>query len=144
MRVTPDHLMDILHQTISDSVRAQIPDLSARQLAILLLIATEYKLHTVRGLAAQLNISKPAISRSIDRLCELDLAARVPDERDRRSILVVPTNAGHSHVVQLKEILESSQRALPSLKIKRRKKSIPISAIFEARRDLYNYFPIQY
>jgi predicted transcriptional regulator len=33
--------------------------------------------HTVRGLAATLEISKPAITRSLDRLVELNLARRV-------------------------------------------------------------------
>eukprot|EP01037_Dinobryon_pediforme_P001992 gene1992-2028_t len=102
MRLDPDRLLAMLHSTICSSVRANEPDLSARQLAILLIIATEQGMHTVRGLAIRMKISKPAISRSLDRLCSLLLAERADDPRDRRSVLVIPTDAGMRHVGALR------------------------------------------
>ena len=38
---------------------------------------------TVRGLAAELNISKPAITRVLDRLGEFGLVRQKPNETDR-------------------------------------------------------------
>ena len=50
--------------------------------------------HTVWGLAAELNILKPAITRTLDRLGEFGLFRRKPDETDRRSIEVQRTAKG--------------------------------------------------
>jgi DNA-binding MarR family transcriptional regulator len=110
VKLETDHLLTILHGTICASVRADGPDLSARQLAMLLIVGIIPGMHTVRGLAAQLNISKPAVSRSLDRLCELGLAAREPDLRDRRSVLVVLTKAGRSHLADLKTYLRDAAK----------------------------------
>lgn len=80
-------------------VRQDAPDLSLRQCAVL--IATvqapavdRVRATTVRSLAAQMHVSKPAITRAFDRLVELDLGKRVPDPADRRSVFLVPTPAG--------------------------------------------------
>ena len=68
------------------SVRSDDPDLSARQMSILLTVYTEPKPHTVRSLSKGLNISKPAISRALDRLSQLGYVRRQRDNYDRRSI----------------------------------------------------------
>lgn len=49
---------------------------------------------TVRSIAAWLGISKPAVSRAMDRLCEHNLAVRLEDEQDRRSVFLLPTQQG--------------------------------------------------
>src|ERR1700748_2070485 len=80
---TADQMVGILRETVVALVRRGGPDLSARQLGVFL---TCYLLdggHTVRGLAAELNVSKPAITRALDRLGELDLARRKVDPLDR-------------------------------------------------------------
>jgi DNA-binding MarR family transcriptional regulator len=61
--------------------------------------------HTVRGLAADLNVSKPAITRALDRLEELDLARRKVDLADRRSVLVQRTLKGHAFLRDLRRIM---------------------------------------
>ena len=61
--------------------------------------------HTVRGLAAELNVSKPAITRALDRLGELDLARRKVDPMDRRSILVQRTLKGTAFLRDLRGIM---------------------------------------
>jgi DNA-binding MarR family transcriptional regulator len=48
----------------------------------------------VRGLAHELNISKPAVSRALDRLGELGYIRRERDDLDRRNVLVQRTEAG--------------------------------------------------
>ncbi len=75
-------------------VRSDRPDLSNRQLAILLVVADGPAPHTVRGLAACLTLTKPAVSRALDRLAELEYVRRVPDRTDRRSVFIVATKLG--------------------------------------------------
>jgi DNA-binding MarR family transcriptional regulator len=91
-------------------VRRDGPDLSARQLSLLLITSLEGGPHTVRGLALRLDISKPAITRSLDRLHDLGLAERVADPRDRRSVLVVPTDDGIAYVEDLKSSMTAAAR----------------------------------
>jgi len=79
---------------IVESVRRDGPDLSARQMALLLTVYLTPPPHTVRGLALTLNVSKPAITRALDRLSELGLIKRKVDEQDRRSVLVQRTVKG--------------------------------------------------
>ena len=67
----PDQHIGILRETIVALVRSDGPDLSARQLAVLLTVYLGEGPHTVRGLANDLNVSKPAITRALDRLGEL-------------------------------------------------------------------------
>jgi DNA-binding MarR family transcriptional regulator len=71
-----------------ESVRGGGPDLSARQLSLLLTVYLTPPPHTVRGLAELLRVSKPAISRALDRLGMLGFARRKRDEADRRNVLV--------------------------------------------------------
>jgi hypothetical protein len=105
MRLETDRLVDILRDTILGTVRRDGADLSARQLSLLLIATLEDGPHTVRGLALRLDISKPAITRSLDRLHDLGLAERVADPRDRRSVLVVPTDEGVAYVEDLKSMM---------------------------------------
>ena len=87
-----DQLVGILRDTVVALVRRDGPDLSARQLGVFLTCYLQEGAHTVRGLAADLNVSKPAITRALDRLGELDLARRKVDPMDRRSVLVQRTS----------------------------------------------------
>ena len=132
MRIDPDRLLVILHGTICASVRSDAHDLSARQMAILLAISLGSGMHTVRGLAASLNISKPAISRSLDRLCELGLAAREPDPRDRRSVLVVPSDSGREYVATLRDMLQEAARPVPVRRSPRRSQAAAITGMVAA------------
>jgi len=57
-------------------------------MAVLLTVYLTPPPHTVRGLATEFNILKPAITRALDRLGEFGLFRRKPDETNRRSIEV--------------------------------------------------------
>jgi DNA-binding MarR family transcriptional regulator len=103
--VTPDRLLEVLRDTIIGTVRREGPDLSARQFSVLLICYLEEGPHTVRGLAARLEVSKPAITRALDRLAELGFARRGPDPRDRRSVLVQRTRKGTDFVADLRQLL---------------------------------------
>jgi DNA-binding MarR family transcriptional regulator len=100
-----DQLVGILRDTVVALVRRDGPDLSARQLGVFLTCYLQEGAHTVRGLAADLNVSKPAITRALDRLGELDLARRKVDPMDRRSVLVQRTLKGAAFLRDLRAIM---------------------------------------
>ena len=100
-----DHLVAILRDTVVALVRRDGPDLSARQLGVFLTCYLTEGAHTVRGLASDLNVSKPAITRALDRLGELDLARRKVDPMDRRSVLVQRTLKGTAFLRDLRGIM---------------------------------------
>ncbi len=106
-----DQLIGILRETIVSLVRRDGPDLSARQLGVLLTVYLNDGPHTVRGLAAELNVSKPAITRALDRLGELDLARRKVDPMDRRSVLVQRTLKGAALLRDMRAIMAAAEKA---------------------------------
>ncbi len=106
-----DQMVAILRDTIVSLVRRDGPDLSARQLGVFLTCYLQEGPHTVRGLAADLNVSKPAITRALDRLGELELARRKVDPADRRSVLVQKTIKGQAFLKDLRSIMGEAAKA---------------------------------
>lgn len=104
--------LDLWRRAIVDSVRRDAPDLSARQMALLLTVYLTPPPHTVRGLAESLNVSKPAITRALDRLSELELVRRKPDEQDRRSVLIQRTVRGSVFLREYGELIVAAGRSL--------------------------------
>jgi DNA-binding MarR family transcriptional regulator len=109
-----DHLVGILRETTVALVRRDGADLSARQLGVFLTVYLTEAPHTVRGLAAILDVSKPAITRALDRLGELDLARRKTDPADRRSVLVQRTVKGAAFLRELRNIMTAADAELRS------------------------------
>ena len=101
----------VLRNTIVELVRREGPDLSARQLGICLTCYLENEAQTVRGLAARLGVSKPAVTRALDRLAEFDLVRRKTDPLDRRSVLVQRTPGGAAFLRELRTILRDAAAA---------------------------------
>ena len=108
-----DTNVSILRDTIVALVRRDGPDLSTRQLGVFLTCYLQDGAHTVRGLAADLNVSKPAITRALDRLGELDLARRKVDPMDRRSVLVQRTLKGAAFLRDLRSIMAEAAANAP-------------------------------
>ena len=106
-----DQMVSIFRDTVVALVRRDGPDLSARQLGVFLTCYLQDGNHTVRGLAAELNVSKPAITRALDRLSELDLARRKVDPQDRRSVLVQRTLKGQAFLRELRSIMQEASSA---------------------------------
>lgn len=104
-----DHLVRVLQETIIALVRRDGADLSSRQLGVMLTSYLTDGPHTVRGLALKLNVSKPAITRALDRLGELDLARRKPDPSDRRSVLVQRTPKGNAFMRDLRNTIVAAE-----------------------------------
>jgi DNA-binding MarR family transcriptional regulator len=103
-----ESLINVLRDTIVALVRQDGPDLSARQFGVFLTCYLEGDSQTVRGLAAALDVSKPVISRALDRLADLDLVRRKADPADRRSVLVQRTPAGTAYVKDIRSILRDA------------------------------------
>lgn len=108
MAVTDLDPLDIWRRAMVANVRRDAPDLSARQMAVLLTVYMTEQPHTVRGLAEILNVSKPAITRAIDRLGEFGLARRKTDPRDRRSVVVQRTVKGSVYLAEFAEIINEA------------------------------------
>ncbi len=106
-----ERLLGILRDTIVGTVRRDGPDLSARQFGVFLICYLEDAQHTVRDLAARLDVSKPAITRSLDRLEELGFARRGPDPRDRRSVLVLRTRKGQDLLTDIRGLMALASKA---------------------------------
>jgi DNA-binding MarR family transcriptional regulator len=108
----PNEALELWRRVLVASVRANGPDLSARQLALVLMVYLTAAPHTVRGLAALLNISKPAVTRALDRLSKLGIVRRKVDETDRRSILVQRTVKGSVFLREFGDLVVVTGREL--------------------------------
>ena len=86
-------------------VRSGEPDLTNRQMALLMLVYLTPGPHTVRGLARVLGVSKPVVTRALNTLGALGYLRRVRDEADRRNVFVAKTSTGQ-------EFLDSFERNL--------------------------------
>ncbi len=100
--------LDVWRLTMVNSVRLDAPDLSARQMALLLSVYLSKPPHTVRGLAKLIDVSKTAITRAVNRLSELGLVRRQTDEADRRSVLIQRTVKGSIFLREFGELITSA------------------------------------
>jgi DNA-binding MarR family transcriptional regulator len=111
-RTPANPLLHILKDTFAASVASDGPDLSARQLTVFLKVYLEPGTeHTVRGLAGALNVSKPVITRALDRLAAFDFTKRETDKNDRRSIIVRRTPKGSAYLGTLNGYLNVASKA---------------------------------
>jgi DNA-binding MarR family transcriptional regulator len=92
-------------QTLINYVRSGEPDLTNRQMALMMIVYLTPGPHTVRGLAQVLGVSKPVITRALNTLGSLGYLRRVRDESDRRNVFVAKTSTGQ-------DFLDSFQRNL--------------------------------
>lgn len=89
-------------------VQSNQPDLTNRQLALLLIVYLAPGPHTVRGLAARLDVSKPVITRALNTLSALGYLKRQRDTADLRNVLVERTSNGHDFLKAFSDLIESS------------------------------------
>ena len=111
--IRPLQALRLLHDFSFALVTDGEPDLSARQLAVLLTIYLHPPPHTVRALAAKLNVSKPVITRALDTMGKLGLLARRRDESDRRNVVIQRTVKGALAVERLGDLIATKARELP-------------------------------
>ena len=104
--------MRLWHDVHLQFVRSGEPDLSARQLTILLTVYLEAPPHTVRDLAHKLSVSKPVITRALDSMSKAGLVARRRDEADKRNVLIQRTVGGALYLERLSATIINLGRAL--------------------------------
>lgn len=112
LEFSPSQALGLWHAVSLEQVRLDGRDLSLRQLAILLEIYLVPPPHTVRGLAAKLDVTKPVITRALDAMGELGLVTRERDERDRRNVIIKRTIAGALYLEKLGDLIIGRGRAL--------------------------------
>lgn len=72
-------------------------NLTCRQIAILSFVYEDNMHKSVIDYSRKLQINKPAVTRALDRLEELNLIQRNTSEADRRMIFVTPTENGQKY-----------------------------------------------
>lgn len=97
-------------RTLLDYVRSGEPDLTNRQMALLLLVYLTPGPHTVRGLARGLNVSKPVVTRALNRLGALGYLRRQRDDADRRNIFVAQTREGTKFLESFGQLVDAGER----------------------------------
>ena len=103
-------------QALIGSVRSGQPDLTNRQMALMLLVYLTPGPHTVRGLAGTLGVSKPVITRALNTLGALGYLRRVRDEADRRNVFVAKTETGQQFLESFERNIEPDGSRRPSSK----------------------------
>jgi DNA-binding MarR family transcriptional regulator len=116
-----DQRSDVLRQTADALVRRDGPELTTHQLGVFITCYLMDDVLTVRDLCLKLNASKPAITRALDRLFELDLVCRKTDQLDRRRILIHRTTAGARLLLNIEPVLADTT------KVAREQSSPPVS-----------------
>lgn len=104
MTLSAQQTLELWRVVTAAGLRRDHPDLTARQLALLLHVYLMPPPHTVRGLSATLHMSKPAVTRALDRLGRLDFLRRKRDEADKRSVLVQHTVKGSVYLREFGDV----------------------------------------
>lgn len=100
-----------LYTTLLALVRRDGRDLTARQLTAFMTVYLDVHVHTVSSMADVLNVSRPGVTRILDRLAEYDLVAREEDRDDRRRVLIRRTNRGVAFLREIEEVARGSSQA---------------------------------
>ena len=87
-------MVDLATECRSFVLSPAYAEMTLRQLALICVLADEAGPHHVRHLAWSLHVSKPVITRAINRLTSDGLVRRDINPRDRRDRLVALTDAG--------------------------------------------------
>ncbi|MDP6351462.1 MAG: MarR family transcriptional regulator [Alphaproteobacteria bacterium] len=103
--LTTEQALKLWHSVFAQCVSGEWADLTMRQMALLLTVYMTPPEHTVRGLAKGLNISKPAVTRGLDRLAKLGLIRRKRDDGDKRNVLVQRTVKGSVYLSELADLI---------------------------------------
>lgn len=129
-------LPEILMRAVSGLVKRRDRDLTARQLSMFLICYLTDEPQTVRGLAAQLGLSRPAISKALSRLQTLSLATRASDHRDGRSVLVRRTPQGQEFLRDIDQLLLEAAKRMPgAVPAGRRGRAVPAALGLRERLD---------
>jgi DNA-binding MarR family transcriptional regulator len=110
----PGQALRLWHDVSLALVRDREPDLSTRQITVLLTVYLEPQPHTVRALAARLGVTKPVITRALDTMGRYGLVSRKRDPNDRRNVLVQRTVNGALFLERLGDLIVAKSAGLPT------------------------------
>ena len=99
--------------TLIGYVQSARPDLTNRQMALLMIVYLVPGPHTVRGLAGQLRVSKPVVTRALNTLGALGYLRRQKDESDLRNIFVERTQSGTAFLEAFSELVTGPEADAP-------------------------------
>ena len=83
-------------------------DLTNRQMAILLTIYDGKDEYSIKKLTEELHLTKPTISRAVERLLELNLVSKRTNPKDRRRVIVEKTFDGNVFIETLTKYLKEA------------------------------------
>ena len=114
-RLSRAEALQLWHRVNLGSVLADQPDLTTRQLALLTCVYLEPAPHTVRSLAARLNVTKAVITRAVNTLGQYGFIMRAADPNDGRSVLVRRTGRGSRYLSDFAERVRFEAKTLQPL-----------------------------
>ncbi|NVJ70408.1 MAG: MarR family transcriptional regulator [Alphaproteobacteria bacterium] len=103
-------MLKIWHTANLDVVRSNAPDLTMRQMTVMLTVYMTHGPHTVRGLAAKMNVTKPVITRALDTLGQMGLLKRKRDDNDKRNVLIQRTVKGAVYLSELSDRIVAAEK----------------------------------
>ena len=112
VELSPSDALGLWRGAVLAQVEAEAPDLTLRQMAVLLHIYLVPPPHTVRGLAAVLGVTKPVITRALNSMGAMGLVERVRDKKDRRNVVIKRTVAGALYLEKLGDLIIDQARKL--------------------------------
>ncbi len=113
VHMRPGQALRLWHDVALAQVLDDEPDLSVRQMTVLVTVYLEPQPHTVRALAAKLGVTKPVITRALDTMGRHGLVRRKRDPKDRRNVLVQRTVNGALFLERLGDLIIAKAEALP-------------------------------
>ncbi|WP_018149510.1 MarR family winged helix-turn-helix transcriptional regulator [Henriciella marina] len=109
MAMTERDALNLWRRALSSYVRTSDGDLTVRQQAILMTVALSAGPHTVRGLASDLDLAKPAVTRALDALEKAGFVRRRRDEHDLRSVIIERTVEGMTWLREFAELVIAAE-----------------------------------
>ncbi|MEE4351200.1 MAG: MarR family winged helix-turn-helix transcriptional regulator [Pacificimonas sp.] len=95
-------------ETLLSYVRSARPDLTNRQMALLMVVYLKPGPHTVRGLAGDLSVSKPVVTRALNTLGAFGFIRRQKDESDLRNVFVERTELGCDFLGEFADLIDTA------------------------------------
>jgi len=112
VQMRPAQGLRLWHDVALALVQSREPDLSIRQISVLITIYLDPQPHTVRALAAKLGVTKPVITRALDTMGKLGLVSRKRDAADKRNVIIQRTVKGALYVEKLGDLVVAKAQEL--------------------------------
>lgn len=97
--------MSLWRRVTLQTVLDDSPDLTTRQLVIFTSVYLIDGAHTVKSLAAELNVTKAVITRALDTLEAYGFLQRCPNPEDKRSVIIQRTSGGARYLGRFGDLI---------------------------------------